>query len=530
MSYPSSCLLAPTATLMFLPRHYFVLLTFAVVGCRDSTTNVVPSSHPVLNSSVAYAGEHELDYDWQQGNFFGLFPVHPEFTLPPGEYDVQFDVTGGITWQPEGMRWVRWTGDPFVGPGGTKTGGSSNDGSEVRVFQVSLVREEVVRGRVTQRTVWSAPPVGGDRAEGKMRVRGGARFYFVRYSPGTSSVLLWESWLRDALYTHRVRKSELWSSNQRVRVVATPVAADPLLSLECTGDLDGNRVTRGENIVCFAKAGDSLAEVESWSFTGVDSHGQPYSYPDEFDGPITQNPWSGQMAISGVIKVRARVNRGAVQEKTASIAVEPRNWNAAEIRAGVTKVRWEDFPQPDRPSEYPTWVRDLGKVSQRVVVLGAGGEMVTEIRDQGPNNYLAMFARVPIEVDAKILVHPEMESRGDFWRRQAERAPTLSPGAQPPCIRQHFDRYVQQIQAHEGLPLNPASHAGVLIAELQRVSGPAVEGLVYLGTELRAMSDEAEDRLLPLIEQALLDSGDPVDQAFPVRFGCTFNYDKGPRR
>lgn len=59
----------------------------------------------------------------------------------------------------------------------------------------------------------------------------------------------------------------------------------------------------------------SIAEVESWSFTGVDSHGQPYSYPDEFDGPITQNPWSGKMAISGVIKVRARINRGAMPSR-----------------------------------------------------------------------------------------------------------------------------------------------------------------------------------------------------------------------
>ena len=129
------------------------------------------------------------------------------------------------------------------------------------------------------------------------------------------------------------------------------------------GDLGENRVTRGEEMSCRAKTGSAgnEIEIESWSFTGTDSRGQPYRFPEEEDGVVTDNPWTGTMAISGTVTVLARVNGGERQEKSANVTVVPRSWENAPVEARVSKVGLADLPEERRPPAYPAKVRDFGK-------------------------------------------------------------------------------------------------------------------------------------------------------------------------
>jgi hypothetical protein len=309
-------------------------------------------------------------------------------------------------------------------------------------------------------------------------------------------------------------------SNQTGRLVAKPVAE---LTLECAGDLGIGRVTRGESVRCSATADDeSSVKVEGWSFTGLDYRRDPYSFPEEFDGPITNNPWVGTMAISGTVTVRARVNGGAIQEKSTPITVEARNWDLEAVGAQVSKVGWAEFPPADLPPLYPENPHHLGMIQMTGKILDLTQEVVHEIRDYGPNHYLVYLKRIPAELNGKVLVHPEMETRGRFWRNQAERRPTISD--EPACLRSDFDRYVRLILHHEGYPPNPQSHSGVFIAEVTRQAGPQVEDLVFSNEQYRAAADEIGARLLPIINTALVTSDSLVDEDFKVPFGCNFNF------
>ncbi len=296
------------------------------------------------------------------------------------------------------------------------------------------------------------------------------------------------------------------------------------LVVECVGDLGKNRVTRGEELRCLAKtgsAGDRI-EIEAWSFTGTDSRGQTYRFPEEEDGVVTENPWAGEMAISGTVTVWARVNGGERQEKSAEITVASRAWEDAPVEARVRKVGYSDIPLPRRPPAYPTGVRDLGRADLDWEPLPFDQHVFTEISDYGPNHYLVYFKRLPAEVVAQVLVHPELEIRGEFWRRQASRQPAFSE--RPACVQGSFERYVALVLAHEGLPPNPQSHTGVFRAEFARLAGPQVEELVYPDLSRSRLAQEALDRMGRAALQAFAAASEPVDKNHAIPFGCTFEF------
>lgn len=305
-------------------------------------------------------------------------------------------------------------------------------------------------------------------------------------------------------------------------VEVTVARAD--LQLECVGNLGENRVTRGEKIACTPKIGteDGEIEVVSWSFAGTDSRGQPYRFPEDVDGPVTGSVWRGQMAISGTVTVQARVNGGEPQEISVDVSVQPRSWENACVEASVRKVGWEEFPADRRPALYPTNPRDLGRTSFSARPIPLGSDVYTQIDDYGPNHYLLFLKRIPVELDIRIVVHPEMETQGEFWRRQSAGQPAYERAAG--CLRSQFGRYVDLILAHEGYPPNPRSHSGVYIAEFSERAGPLLEDLVYPDTDRQAFADEIDVRLVPAYAQAFAAADQPVDQSNPVRFGCSFNF------
>jgi hypothetical protein len=294
------------------------------------------------------------------------------------------------------------------------------------------------------------------------------------------------------------------------------------LNLSCTGDLGENRVTRGEELICEASGAseEDELEIESWLFTGADLHGQPYEFPGDMDTPITDNPWRGTMVISGTVSVRAAVNGGEVQEKSVPITVEPRSWDNEPIEATARKVTWAELPVAERPPPYPTRVSDLG-TAYLYWKPAFGADFLDQISDFGPNHYLLYFKRVPARLFADVLVHPEMETRGDFWKSQASSLPAYSE--RPPCLQRDFDRYVSQILRHEGVPPNPESHAGVYIAEFSSRAGLRVEGLVDLDTNRPALLDSAVARLNEVNQDAYVLADSPVDARHKIPFGCDFH-------
>lgn len=431
--------------------------------------------------------------------------------LPPGKWELEVEVTGGVTLTCGGRCSVhpslRHLLGHFIGPGGADPGPNPIFTNEDRFFPVSLVKYATVRGRPVHRPIWSAPPDNLSSAQTKIRVDGNARYYFSR---DWNSQPVFTFWMAGVTVT----------ANQYARITARRVDAE--LRLSCTGDLGQNRVTRGQSIRCDASADNGQVEIESWSFTGTDSNAEDYTFPTDFDGPIVTNPWIGKMAVGGIVSVRAKVNGGDPQEKTAPIVVEPRRWEGEPVQSRVAKVSWGEFPSRELPPPYPTSVRHLGRIAFRAEHLPPSGEVVEEILDFGPNHYLVFYKRVPLQLEMKVLVHPEMETRGDFWRRQA----TERPAYGTPCLRSRFASYVAVILAHEGVPPNPESHSGVFIREMEKSAGPVIEDLVVQNTELRSLADEAADRLSPVLERAVISADEPVDVQHPVPFGCEFNFEQ----
>jgi hypothetical protein len=299
----------------------------------------------------------------------------------------------------------------------------------------------------------------------------------------------------------------------------------PELVLECRG-ADGrpNVVTRGEELSCAVSADGGEVEIESWSFTGTDTRGQPYLFPEPDDGPITDNPWHGRMAISGKVSVRARAGGGDFEEHKAQITVEPRAWENLPVENKIRLATYDELRGVDElPPVYPRNEHHLGFASFSGEYLGSRDAGVLElIQDFGPNHYLAFLGRVPVELDITVLVHPEMARGSTFYRRQAASAPAFS--ATPPCLQSGFERYRELILAHEGYPINPQSHSGVFLREYVSRAGPAVEDVVLRNDQIADLLELARERLTLIQNEADAVSDTIVDRVYKVPFGCEFNY------
>jgi hypothetical protein len=150
----------------------------------------------------------------------------------------------------------------------------------------------------------------------------------------------------------------------------------------------------------------------------------------------------------------------------------------------------------------------------------APGAEFDYITDYGPNHGLAMYGRVPAELELGIMVHPEMETGGVFFRRH----PASNGGGGNFCVQTDFPTYVQLILAHEGMPPNPQSHTGVFLREFVVRARPAVEDIVFPNDALTSMNDMAEQRLTGIAAQADNTSDTEVDGHHKVPFPCNFKW------
>lgn len=298
------------------------------------------------------------------------------------------------------------------------------------------------------------------------------------------------------------------------------------LVLACEGDLGENRVTRGKELVCTARGASASdrVEIETWSFTGTTSDGQPYTFPEDADGPVTDNPWRGTMAIGGTVRVRATVNGGEPETREVPVVVQGRDWTDSPVESTIRRAGYAEFlGNDDLPPRYPQNEHHLGTTLYTGDYIPPGQPGVLEyISDFGPNHYLAYLARVPVELDIGIVIHPELDRGSTFYRRQAVDARDVAHGA--PCIQSRFDRYVELILAHEGYPSTSQSHSGVFLREYSRRAGPLVEDLVLPGDRHQQLATLYAEILDGVVAEADAVSDNVVDSQAKVSFGCTFNW------
>lgn len=294
-------------------RRVGILLALCLgAGCVDAVPTAPPGAGPSLafvpDASGAYTASFPLPYelgDWSYNGTFGSRPQHDELVLPPGTYDLEIEVDGGII-----IRDATAGGLPnvdiknmFIGPGGITV--TWPYASPKYLWNVTLNRiGPDSRGIERVTTVWGAPRDGSRTAHGKVRVQGGARFIFSR-EIGTTGFpwddYVWRGWL-------------VPEADQRATLIARPVNQGNV-TLTCRGDLGQNQVARGKEIACTAAKNPENAPgaltITRWTFNG-----SPRS-----DGDPTSPEWKGTMVRGGVVQVQGRIGSGQPQWATVTIVV-----------------------------------------------------------------------------------------------------------------------------------------------------------------------------------------------------------------
>jgi hypothetical protein len=99
-------------------------------------------------------------------------------------------------------------------------------------------------------------------------------------------------------------------------------------------------------------------------------------------------------------------------------------------------------------------------------------------RRQGPNQGLHYLVGVPFAVEAEVHVNTIALSKGSaFWTGQPVRRGTNAQG-QDLCSRADVVPFQSVVRRHEGIGLDPASHARLYRDELFRRAGPSLEDVV----------------------------------------------------
>lgn len=311
----------------------------------------------------------------------------------------------------------------------------------------------------------------------------------------------------------------------RITEIATPQyatsdviragATAPSLKLTCTGNLGENRVTRGDTINCTASKAPADAPgelaIQGWSFEGRERK----------DGDITSRVWSGVMAVAGRVEVRGSVGGQPVPRSSVFIDITRRDWSTHFAAFKTEAV-------PHTLAEKPTRSEELGTFYPAVVVSDLTSAI--PVIDHGPNSGYAYVVDNPFGIVGQVQVNTTALQVGSaFWARQASAQYTNIFGVTM-CSRADVLPFVPIVFAHEGIPINPASHAGLFETEIRKGASTYLEELtaVKSGPE---ETDEVRSRVFgaaeaayePRYRRALAADSKADDPSLAPKY-CTFRY------
>jgi hypothetical protein len=428
------------------PRRIFAAAFAALLlssACADDLPTAGPAAAPSLavvpDESGVYRDDFDLPYELEDtwvyaGGTFGSHARHEEFVLPPGTYDLEIAVHGGLIVHNTGKATLEYreVEETFIGPGGIIVSWPWAFPTKY-LWNVTLNRiGPDSRGIDRLTTVWSAPVGSADSsAFGKVRVQGGARFVFSRAVGTTGFPYDWyifHGWL----YAE---------TNQRASLVARPINTGNI-KLSCTGDLGPNRVTRGKQINCTAEKDPANATgaltVTEWSFNGA----------PRTDGDPTSSTWGGIMVTGGTVQVKGRVATATIAVVDRPSPEVPLLHQGEELGATGGEAR-----VPALPSEI-AWAKDLGET--RFFAEPPPGVQLEDPIQQvsgGPNDRLAYFGDLSFPVWVYVRINTGAMARGSAFYNAQEQG-SSSGGTRVGGTRWCSRRVVNttlpdQVRAHE---------------------------------------------------------------------------------
>lgn len=292
-----------------------------------------------------------------------------------------------------------------------------------------------------------------------------------------------------------------------------PEPPTEVAELKCNGAPNSVRITRADELTCKVSG---ATDITGWEFR-ADSSG--YQNPAAGGTPFRGIEWKGRVVLSGTVTVNVRVG-GAVESKSVRVSVEARDWG------GMTMPRTVSEEDPAlHLSPRPDSVQQLGDIHHSMAVEFQGMDKWAPIFS-GPNANLAYLVEPPAEYVGTVHVNRAALSRdSDFWKAQYTRQ--RSSGVVD-CLQRQEDitGFIPVILRHEGIGLDPKSHAYLYVTTADRVGNPRYERVV--GSTLQELADQAT-AVLTMAHDSAKVASDLADSPGYAPPWCRFHFNYGGR-
>jgi len=266
-----------------------------------------------------------------------------------------------------------------------------------------------------------------------------------------------------------------------------------------------NPVTRGSTVNCTGTPPQGVSlSMNEWRF---ESQGltTPISHLS------TATSWFGTVAVSGNVRANGDLD-GAPSTGSTFLTVNDRDWSQKTVPHQVTEI------QPSGLPTRPIRVGELGNIANLAGTLAPPESF--SIIPSGPNKDVLYLVEVPVHALSQIRINRVALSVGsDFHNRQPKKnAPTGK------CVQADVVPFVPVVEAHEGLGLQPASHAGVFRTQLNRRVPQSVEAVVAQDlSELITRGESASQGPIATAQDLAGDAGNG-NGTVPAPVYCPFKY------
>ena len=299
------------------------------------------------------------------------------------------------------------------------------------------------------------------------------------------------------MYVRASVKGFIEQASARVTILPTE------LTVSCTP----SPVYRGQEVICsvVVPEGAPPPTISQWKFTSAD-------LSEPIFEQTSNTVWEGIAATSGEVTVTGTLDGDSISG-SGEIVVQERNWRTDTVRYQVVEK-----PQGERLPEKPTRVGDLGGTANHggIFPLSEHYGQITS----GPQNGVWYWLHTPAQGESWIYINrTSLAVNSAFYGLQ----PT-TPTTPDSCAQSAVVPFLPLVIAHEGLNVDPGSHAETFRRKMNELVPQATEPVVSLGTsqDLEAKTTaQTQDE----IDLARLVAGDTINggTVLPVPY-CYFRY------